>query len=336
MVANPQLENGYTRLANELLDALLRAGLSSRQWAIVMAVVRKTYGFNKKSDEIGLSQLSAMTGIAKPHCSRTVTELVEMKILVRTDGHHAKELGLNKNHKQWGVTESVTRLPKEQPVTEVVTGGYQNGHDGVTELVISGLPNQQPQKKGFKDNQKTTPKDMCSTAVQHERFDRFYAAYPKKRNRKAALKAFEKLNPDDALVQTMIDAVNLAMTTRSDWKRDDGQFIPLPASWINAEGWLDSAGKTEYDAKELEVIELYNDLMGPEWPRAVAEPYSAPRATAIREFLGFRDIPDMARKYFEYCAGNMEPFDACGFDWIIRQETYLRAREGAHRQRKAA
>lgn len=42
------LDNGYTRIANELLDAIMLAGLTKHQLLIVMAVWRKTYGFNKK------------------------------------------------------------------------------------------------------------------------------------------------------------------------------------------------------------------------------------------------------------------------------------------------
>jgi phage replication O-like protein O len=106
--ASPQLENGYTRLANELLDALLLVGLTARQWAVVMAVIRKTYGFNKKSDDIGLSQIAAMTGLDKSNISRTVRELEAMRVITREVGTHSHSLGVNKHVSQWG-------LPKQQP-----------------------------------------------------------------------------------------------------------------------------------------------------------------------------------------------------------------------------
>lgn len=43
-----QLEDGFTRVANELLDAVMASGLSETEMCIVLAVWRKTYGFNKK------------------------------------------------------------------------------------------------------------------------------------------------------------------------------------------------------------------------------------------------------------------------------------------------
>lgn len=42
------LDDGYTRIANELLEAVMLAGLSQHQLLVFMAVMRKTYGFNKK------------------------------------------------------------------------------------------------------------------------------------------------------------------------------------------------------------------------------------------------------------------------------------------------
>ena len=61
-MANPQLENGYTRIANEIIEALARAMPGFTQGQIIWAVLRKTYGWNKKSDQISISQLCEMTG----------------------------------------------------------------------------------------------------------------------------------------------------------------------------------------------------------------------------------------------------------------------------------
>ena len=93
MSTTPQLEDGHTRIANELLEALLLARLTSRQWVIVMALVRKTYGYNKKTDDIGLVQLSDLTGLAKPHVSVAVRELEERRIIRRKQGKFGHVMG---------------------------------------------------------------------------------------------------------------------------------------------------------------------------------------------------------------------------------------------------
>ena len=143
--ASPQLEDGHTRIANELLEALMLARLTSRQWAVAIALIRKTYGYNKKTDDIGLSQLADLTGLAKPHVSVAVRELEERRIISRKQGKFGHIMGLNKDHVQWtgverraekGVTKSVT-VTESVTVTDLVKGGYQIGKAGVTESVTT-------------------------------------------------------------------------------------------------------------------------------------------------------------------------------------------------------
>jgi len=72
-------------------------------------------------------------------------------------------------------------------------------------------------------------------------FKIFWSAYPKKRNIEQAKKAWIKLKPDEDLLKTIISAVEKAKQTE-DWRKEKGQYVPYPSSWINAKGWLD-----EYD-----------------------------------------------------------------------------------------
>ena len=62
-----QLEDGFTRVANELLDAVMASGLSETEMCIVLAVWRKTYGFNKKMDWVSNEQLEQMVGKHHTH-----------------------------------------------------------------------------------------------------------------------------------------------------------------------------------------------------------------------------------------------------------------------------
>ncbi|MGY6272418.1 replication protein [Achromobacter denitrificans] len=185
-VSAPQVEDGHTRLANELLEAMCRAGFSARQWAVVMAVVRKTYGYGKKADDISLGQLSSMTGIAKPHVSRAVNDLIAAGVLRRSAGTFGNSLSLNKRYKQWAlggaaqtVTDSVMQgllkeqqgLPEQQPiegvtetateVTDSVTAGWVTDlvtgvtdSVRVTDSVMQGLPIREPQKETIQKKEK--------------------------------------------------------------------------------------------------------------------------------------------------------------------------------------
>ena len=74
------------------------------------------------------------------------------------------------------------------------------------------------------------------------RFNRFWNAYPRKVAKQTALRAFEKINPDEALVERMIAAIGKWKTT-DQWIKDGGQFIPHPATWLNQRRWEDELPK---------------------------------------------------------------------------------------------
>ena len=70
------------------------------------------------------------------------------------------------------------------------------------------------------------------------RFWKFWDAYPRKKSKGQAEKVFIKINPDEQLLATMIAKIEQAKKSDS-WKKENGQFIPYPATWLNAQGWED-------------------------------------------------------------------------------------------------
>ncbi|WP_369606247.1 replication protein [Serratia marcescens] len=90
-------DDGYTRIANELLNSIMSNNFTVRQMKLLLAVIRKTYGFNKKFDWISGEQFSEMTGMPRTRCSSTKTELLNMKVLI-TDG---RKVGINKVISDW-------------------------------------------------------------------------------------------------------------------------------------------------------------------------------------------------------------------------------------------
>jgi len=70
------------------------------------------------------------------------------------------------------------------------------------------------------------------------RFEIFWKAYPKKIGKGAAEKSFKKINPSETLLQTMLAAI-ISASESEQWKKEDGQFIPNPATWLNQKRWED-------------------------------------------------------------------------------------------------
>lgn len=69
-------------------------------------------------------------------------------------------------------------------------------------------------------------------------FETFWKVYPRKVAKGAARKVFAKINPDEALFDKIIKAVEL-QSLQDQWRKDKGQFIPHPATWLNQERWDD-------------------------------------------------------------------------------------------------
>lgn len=72
-------------------------------------------------------------------------------------------------------------------------------------------------------------------------FEEFWKAYPKKIGKDAAAKAFAKRKPNRELLAAMVVAVEAHKRT-DQWKKDGGQFIPNPATWLNEGRWQDGLG----------------------------------------------------------------------------------------------
>lgn len=82
-MANPQIENGYTRISNEILEALARIRIPGEAMQIFLVIIRKIYGFQKKKDVIALSQFCLATGIQKPNVVRAIKQLQTMNLVIK-------------------------------------------------------------------------------------------------------------------------------------------------------------------------------------------------------------------------------------------------------------
>ncbi|EBP0016518.1 replication protein [Salmonella enterica] len=91
------IDDGYTRFANELLEAIASADLTARQLKVMLAYVRKTYGFNKKTDRIADEQIAQLTGLSRQNVNKAKKELISMNCLFM-DGN---QIGVNREVSAW-------------------------------------------------------------------------------------------------------------------------------------------------------------------------------------------------------------------------------------------
>ena len=84
-------------------------------------------------------------------------------------------------------------------------------------------------------------------------FNQFWDAYPKHIAKQSAVKAFEKLKPDEKLLEAMLKAIELQKESKQ-WEKDGGAFIPYPATWLNQRRWEDELPQVETDNVFLQML----------------------------------------------------------------------------------
>ncbi|CAG9426132.1 replication protein [Providencia alcalifaciens] len=207
------LDNGYTRIANELLEAVMLANLTQHQLLVFFAIARKTYGYNKKSDWVGNEQLSKLTGMLPHKCSAAKSELVSRGILLAEKRH----VSINKNIHEWKEKQA---YPKKVNLPE-------SGKKTLPESGKSDYPNQ----VNTKDNT-TKEKKESNTPLTPQEGNGESADKPKKRS-PVRINYQEYLNAYNEVVG---DRLPHAIDVTEKRKRGLKKIIPKLATQ-NVDGW---------------------------------------------------------------------------------------------------
>ena len=116
-------DDGYTRIANTLLEAICRVDLTARQMRVFMAIVRKTYGYQKKSDWVASKEIAKVMCYqgSQSHIREDVSALKRRKILVE----NGRSIGPNPVITDWIFSEKPqSRQPKKRD-TNVPKAGHK-------------------------------------------------------------------------------------------------------------------------------------------------------------------------------------------------------------------
>ena len=220
-MASPQLENGFTRIANEILEALSKAPLSGSEFRLAISILRYTYGMQKKSAEITTQTLRKTTNLISSRLSEAKKNLIKRGILFVTKKRNRLNATyeFNKNYDGWNsLRKNVTLRKNVKDVTEKRNSG------GVVPLVF-----------------KESIKDKTPSVKYTELFLIFYRSYPLKKSKAAAYKAWKKIKDPESILPTILDAIK-NQKAEKEHKKSRGEFCPEwkhPATWLNGECWED-------------------------------------------------------------------------------------------------
>ena len=131
-------------------------------------------------------------------------------------------------------------IDREQEYSKKQAG---NGKKGGRPKTQTNPPKPTKSQKSQKDKDKEKDKENNTphTPQRGAGFDQFWTSYPKKVGKEAAKKAFDRVNVP---VETLLAAIERQKCS-DQWSRDNGRYIPNPATWLNQGRWEDELEQRE-------------------------------------------------------------------------------------------
>lgn len=155
-MANPQPQNGHTRVANEILENVVKFKFNATHLQIIMVVWRFTYGFQRKDHDLSVSFIAEATNIHYRNVKREVKALIDNKVLTVTKDStfsNSRRMALNKDYDVWTIEK---REPVKVGANKTRGGGNAptQGADLPPQEPFRGGGNAPQERKSFKDNLK--------------------------------------------------------------------------------------------------------------------------------------------------------------------------------------
>ena len=229
-MASPQKENGFTAIANELFQEILKSDFTLRELKIIFTVIRFTYGYNKKEAELAVRFIAEGTGIKFYHISEPIKALQVKNVLILSESEshsQCRTISLNKDYESWKFNSSRKR------------NSFQKSNGLVPIKGTVRVPKTGTNKENNKENLKTYFEIL---------WNEFDIDFGSKGGKKEALNQFIKLNPDEELFNSM----RLGLKNQIDSKmklRGEGKFspnFPNVIRWLKNERWTDEIHSDQY------------------------------------------------------------------------------------------
>lgn len=201
--------------------------------------------------------IAAVTSIPLEIIQKGIEALSRDDPYSRTPGRNGRRIELIDDHRPWGwvivnhqkykslqdydtvrtQTRERVRRHRETKQSVTVGNGSVTGGSGRKRHTDADTDTDTKKYKN-KPSGETRGKFAAPNGAVCVPFEKFWRAYPKKRARGQAEKAWAVLEPDEQLQLRILAAIDLAALS-PDWRKEGGQFVPYPATWLRARGWED-------------------------------------------------------------------------------------------------
>ena len=219
----PDIGDGFTRFANELLEALVSQDLSKNELKVVLLVGRMTYGWGRRWYSTTYADVARKTGTMKQAIGRACLSL-EAKGVIHLErlsvGNRGVRMRIQTRWKQWRVNKKMTTA--QLPLAS--TKKPESVNDSMTPI-----RNKETIKKGKRSPPVIPP------------FEQFWKTYPQGRRRdKIKCKRHWERKQLDRLAIEIIEDVKKRKQIDADWLEG---FEPMPFTYLNNERWTSDIAK---------------------------------------------------------------------------------------------
>jgi phage replication O-like protein O len=228
-MAKPQLENGFSRVANEILEALALTKLNMQETRFVFYLLRMTYGWGQTFVPWSNKAFCVGTALSRQNVNTTKRKLKGRKIILEQEG----KIRLNKDYEQW---LSPDRLHKG-----VVQTDYTCSPDRLQTVVRVDYKNPRkakPRKDVRGGKEKKERKDIYS-----EEFEALWKRYPKRKGKYKAWEAYKShvLTNRRVTHDTLVELLERQRPAMVKKIKEDGsdKYVKGCSVWINSRPWDD-------------------------------------------------------------------------------------------------
>jgi phage replication O-like protein O len=103
-MASPQCEHGYTKIANELIEAMAYRICNSTWLKVLLYIIRITYGWQRKEVETNYQSIATKTGFSKDTIKNAILDMSDRKLLdFRVVSRERFYISINKNYEIWKI-----------------------------------------------------------------------------------------------------------------------------------------------------------------------------------------------------------------------------------------
>lgn len=248
-MANPQLEEGYTSIANEILYELCKISFNGTELKVIICIFRYTFGFRRKSHKLSASFIAKWINCDSRSVKRALKTLQEKKIIICVNSEQkgvTSELMFNKNYEQWVTGDNLVTSDKivtsDKGVTRPVT---EPSPEPVTRL---------SHKKRKKENKNIKEK------YYDDFFEKVWKTYPKKLGKSAVTKQAKK-ELYEAGEDVVLEAINSYVADIQE-SGTESRYILYGSTFFNGR-WRDyirePKPQVEIEEEPEEHIDLWSE-----------------------------------------------------------------------------